>query len=427
MKVNKDDRYLITDAYGVYYCRIVLPAYLHDAFGGKKTLVRSLKTSDLRVARRKRDAIVTEYERVRELAAPPKPDSIQDTISYLQSVAKYARASPVAQSAETRNSRREPSATPNNNKANKLVPSYPSLVGMLDVYLLQNADVKKIGTLSKDKRAVTVFLSYLKRSDIQLSDITRTTVSGWCDYMKENGRAIQTQANFLSSMAGILDLAAARYHDAPPLEKNPFRGHKLNTAKSRESYEAFTDQDVIALLRGLQEAGEGELFDVASIAAYSGMRLNEICSMNGHSIVQIDNVWCFKIYEGKTSNACRVIPIHSKILPMALSRRDNPYNGFLFYRASITNREDGKRSTWHTQRFTRIKRAILPDDENKVFHSYRHTWISKLNAAGVPESRVAILAGHAPGQTESFKTYSKSVPDRIVKELQSYVELISYK
>jgi len=135
MKVNKDDRYLITDAYGVYYCRIVLPAYLHDAFGGKKTLVRSLKTSDLRVARRKRDAIVTEYERVRELAAPPKPDSIQDTISYLQSVAKYARASPVAQSAETRNSRREPSATPNNNKANKLAPSCPSLVGMLDVYL----------------------------------------------------------------------------------------------------------------------------------------------------------------------------------------------------------------------------------------------------------------------------------------------------
>ncbi|EKZ2442266.1 MULTISPECIES: tyrosine-type recombinase/integrase [Klebsiella/Raoultella group] len=427
MKVNKDDRYLITDAYGVYYCRIVLPAYLHDAFGGKKTLVRSLKTSDLRVARRKRDAIVTEYERVRELAAPPKPDSIQDTISYLQSVAKYARASPVAQSAETRNSRREPSATPNNNKANKLAPSCPSLVGMLDVYLLQNADVKKIGTLSKDKRAVTVFLSYLKRSDIQLSDITRTNVSGWCDYMKENGRAIQTQANFLSSMAGILDLAAARYHDAPPLEKNPFRGHKLNTAKSRESYEAFTDQDVIALLRGLQEAGEGELFDVASIAAYSGMRIGEICNLKPEHIIVIDNVHLFHVQEGKTSNAARVVPIASKILPMVLERCQKPYNGFLFYRASITKREDGKRSSWHVNRFGRLKRDILPDSENKVFHSYRHTWISKLNAAGVDESRIALLAGHSFGETESFKTYSKSVPERIVKELQSYVELISYK
>lgn len=333
----------------------------------------------------------------------------------------------MAQSAETRNSRREPSATPNNNKANKLAPSCPSLVGMLDVYLLQNADVKKIGTLSKDKRAVTVFLSYLKRSDIQLSDITRTTVSGWCDYMKENGRAIQTQANFLSSMAGILDLAAARYHDAPPLEKNPFRGHKLNTAKSRESYEAFTDQDVIALLRGLQEAGEGELFDVASIAAYSGMRIGEICNLKPEHIIVIDNVHLFHVQEGKTSNAARVVPIASKILPMVLERCQKPYNGFLFYRASITKREDGKRSSWHVNRFGRLKRDILPDSENKVFHSYRHTWISKLNAAGVDESRIALLAGHSFGETESFKTYSKSVPERIVKELQSYVELISYK
>lgn len=430
MKVNKDDRYLVTDAYGVYYCRIVLPAYLHNAFGGKKTLVRSLKTSDLRVARRKRDAIVIEYERVRELAAPPKPDSIQDTISYLQSVAKYARASPMAQSAETSDNRLNPSATRNNNKANKLAPSCPSLLGMLDVYLLQNADVKKIGTLSKDKRAVTVFLSYLKRSDIPLNDINRTTITGWIDAMKENGRAIQTQANFLSSMAGILDLAAARYHDAPPLEKNPFRGHKLNTAASRRSYEAFTDDEVIALLRGLKEAGEDELFDVASIAAYSGMRIGEICNLKPEHIIVIDGVHLFQVLAGKTANAARIIPIHTKILPMALSRRDNPYNGFLFYHASISKREDGKRSGWHVNRFGRLKRDILPGSENKgeykVFHSYRHAVISKLNAAGVDESRIALLAGHSFGETESFKTYSKSVPERIVKELQGYIELIKY-
>ncbi|MNU94079.1 Phage integrase family protein [compost metagenome] len=405
----------------------MLPAYLHDAFGGKKTLVRSLKTSDLRVARRKRDAIAAEYERVREVAAPPKPDSIQDTISYLQSVAKYAKALPVVQSAGTRDNRREPSTTPNNNKANKLASSCPSLVGMLDVYLLQNADVKKIGTLSKDKRAVTVFLSYLKRSDIQLSDITRTTVTGWCDTMKENGRAVQTQANFLSSLACILDLASARYHDAPPLEKNPFRGHKLNTAKSRESYEAFTDQDVIVLLRGLHEAGEGELFDVASIAAHSGMRIGEICNLKAEHIIVIDGVHCFQVLESKTINGVRICPIHSHILPMVLERCQKPYNGFLFYRASITKREDGKRSSWHVNRFGRLKRDILPDSENKVFHSFRHAVITKLDAAGIEESRVAILVGHARGETESFKTYSKSVPGRIVKELQSYVELISYK
>jgi len=404
----------------------VLPAYLHDAFGGKKTLVRSLKTSDLRVARRKRDAIVAEYERVREIAAPPKPDSIQDTICYLQSVAKYAKALPVAQNAETRDIRREPSPVPRVNNAKKLAPSCPSLVKMLDVYLLQNSDILKLGTLSKTKKAVELFLDYLKRSDVQLSDINRTTVTGWLDAMS-GVKAVQTQANYLSALACILDLASARYHDAPPIQANPFRLHKLHTSKSRTSYEAFTDNEVIALLRGLQEAGEVELFDVASIAAYSGMRIGEICNLQPEHIIVINGVHLFQVLEGKTSNAVRIVPIASKILPMVLERCQKPNNGFLFYRASITKREDGKRSSWHVNRFGRLKRDILPDSENKVFHSYRHAVISKLNAAGVDEGRVALLVGHSSGSTESFTTYSKSVPERIVKELQGYVELISYK
>ncbi|MFX2556260.1 DUF6538 domain-containing protein [Enterobacter roggenkampii] len=422
----KPDQYITSDSYGVYYIRIAIPEWLRSAFGGKKTLVRSLNTSDLRVARRKRDVIADEYHRVREIAEPPKPDSLQDTISYLQSVAKYAKASPVAQSAGTRDNRREPPTTPNNNKANKLSPSCPSLVKMLDVYLLQNAEILKLGTLSKTKKAVELFLDYLKRSDIQLNDINRTTVTGWLDAM--NGvKAVQTQANYLSALACILDLASARYHDAPPIQNNPFRLHKLHTAKSRTSYEAFTDNEVIALLRGLQEAGEVELFDVASIAAYSGMRIGEICNLQPQHIIVVNGVNCFQVLEGKTANAARICPIHSSLINMVSERCKKPYNGFLFYRASITKREDGKRSSWHVKRFGRLKRDILPDSENKVFHSYRHAVISKLNAAGVPESRVSLLAGHSFGETESFTTYSKSVPERIVKELQGYVELISYK
>ncbi|PLN28599.1 integrase [Klebsiella pneumoniae] len=408
----KPDQYIISDSYGVYYVRISIPEWLRSAFGGRKTLVRSLNTSDLRVARRKRDVIADEYHRVREIAAPPKPDSLQDTISYLKSVAKYAKAAPTAHR--------------DNKPENKLAPSCPSLVKMLDVYLLQNANILKLGTLSKTKKAVELFLDYLKRSDIRLNDINRTTVTGWLDAM--NGvKAVQTQANYLSALACVLDLASARYHDAPPIQANPFRLHKLHTAKSRQSYEAFTDNEVIALLRGLQEAGEVELFDVASIAAYSGMRIGEICNLQPEHIIVIDGITCFQVLEGKTANAARIIPLHSSLISMVSERCQKPYNGFLFYRASITKREDGKRSSWHVNRFGRLKRDILPDSENKVFHSFRHAVISKLNAAGVDEGRVALLVGHSSGSTESFTTYSKSVPERIVKELQGYVELISYK
>ncbi|MFU0967687.1 tyrosine-type recombinase/integrase [Kluyvera ascorbata] len=423
----KPDQYITSDSYGVYYIRIAIPEWLRSAFGGKKTLVRSLNTSDLRVARRKRDVIADEYHRVREIAEPPKPDSLQDTISYLQSVAKYAKASPVPKSTQTKEESQEsPTAHRANKPENKLAPSCPSLVKMLDVYLLQNAEILRLGTLSKTKKAVELFLDYLKRSDIRLNDINRTTVTGWLDAM--NGvKAVQTQANYLSALACILDLASARYHDAPPIQNNPFRLHKLHTAKSRTSYEAFTDVEITKLISAFNELGEDELRDVTAIAAYSGMRINEIASLKSENIREVEGVLCFEVTEGKTRNAARLVPLHSAIKTMVLERCQKPHNGFLFYRASVTKREDGKRSSWHVNRFGRLKRDILPDSENKVFHSYRHAVISKLNAAGVPESRVSLLAGHSSGSTESFTTYSKSVPERIVKELQGYVELIIYK
>jgi integrase len=227
-------------------------------------------------------------------------------------------------------------------------------------------------------------------------------------------------------MANIFDLASSRYQDAPPLESNVFRGHKLNTAQSRQSYEAFTDEEITKLISTFNKLGEDELRDVSAIAAYSGMRINEIASLKSDNIREVEGVLCFEVLEGKTANASRLIPCHSAIKTMVLERCQKPHNGFLFYRASVTKREDGKRSSWHVNRFGRLKRDILPGQENKVFHSYRHAVISKLNAAGVDESRIALLAGHSFGETESFKTYSKSVPERIVKELKEYIELIKY-
>jgi integrase len=87
----------------------------------------------------------------------------------------------------------------------------------------------------------------------------------------------------------------------------------------------------------------------------------------------------------------------------------NNHSGFLFYHASITERADGKRSTWHTQRFTRAKRKALGEEgtERKVFHSLRGMFISQLDRGGVPEDRVALIVGHERGKTESFRTYSQ--------------------
>nr|WP_227544973.1 site-specific integrase [Klebsiella quasipneumoniae] len=162
------------------------------------------------------------------------------------------------------------------------------------------------------------------------------------------------------------------------------------------------------------------------IGMYSGMRLNEICSLQVGNIRRIEGVLCLEVTEGKTKSAARIIPVHSRIIDLVESLLQKPYNGFLFYRASITDRADGKRSTWHVNRFTRAKRKALgvEGSERKVFHSLRHEFAQQLDRNQVPEDRIALLMGHERGKTETFKTYSKHSASS--KELSQYIESISF-
>ena len=183
--------------------------------------------------------------------------------------------------------------------------------------------------------------------------------------------------------------------------------------RDRIMYEFFTIRDQ-------------EMKEVALVGMYSGMQLNEICSLQIDNIKTVEGVWCFEVTEGKTRNAARLVPIHSKLRTLVKHLIQNNHSGFLFYHASITERADGKRSTWHTQRFTRAKRKALGEKgtERKVFHSLRGMFISQLDHGGVPEDRIALIVGHERGKTESFRTYSQGAS---MKELATYVNLATYK
>lgn len=105
-----------------------------------------------------------------------------------------------------------------------------------------------------------------------------------------------------------------------------------------------------------------------------------------------------------------VIPVHSKLIPLVKSLLKITYSDFLFYHALITDRVDGKLSSWHTQQFTRAKRKALgePTAERKVFHSLRHAFVQQPDRAQVPEDRIAMLVGHERGNTESLKHIQKT-------------------
>ncbi|HDS8033098.1 TPA: site-specific integrase [Klebsiella pneumoniae subsp. pneumoniae] len=401
--IYKRDRYLVLDPCGNYLVRIAIPKYMRHLFGGRLNYVKSTGTRDVREARLFRDAVALEWVKIRSQLKPQRDrgSKVEQILNELRRVGTYAHEAP------------EPLSAP--------IMSCPSLLRMRDQYILQFSEKRKLTTLSKTNKAVEVFLEHLKKRDVQLRDINRTTVTGWLDKLKTE-KAPQTIQNYISALAQIWDLARNRYHDAP--QDNPWRGHGLESKSSKVSYEVFEPGELAKVFAAMD--GDEEMQNVTLIGMYSGMRLNEICSLRAANIQEIDGVLCFEVTEGKTRSAARIIPVHSLITPLVLSLREKPYNGFLFYRASMIDRADGKRSTWHSQRFTRAKRKALGEEgtERKVFHSLRHQVAQQLDRNQVPEDRIALLLGHERGSTESFKTYSKNAASPA--ELRQYIELIRY-
>ncbi|HAW1831310.1 TPA: site-specific integrase [Escherichia coli] len=393
----KRDRYLVLDPCGNYLVRIAIPSYMRHLFQGKRYFMKSTGTRDIRQARLFRDAIALEWTRLRNLLKPQGGSSVDQIIDELRRASVYAKEVPASFGAS--------------------VQACPSLLKMRDLYLLQYSEKRKLTTLSKTNKAVEVLLTHLKKKDVQLRDINRTIVTGWLDKLKTE-RAPQTIQNYISALAQIWDLARNRYHDAP--QDNPWRGHALEAKSSKVSYEVFAPGELAKVYDLLDD----EMKAVTAIGAYSGMRINEICTLRESSIKTIEGVLCFEITEGKTKSAARIVPVHSKLIPLVKSLLKTTHSGFLFYHASITDRADGKRSTWHTQQFTRAKRKALGElaAERKVFHSLRHAFVQQLDRAQVPEDRIALLVGHERGNTESFKTYSKNAA--APQELKRYIEML---
>jgi integrase len=406
--IYKRDRYLILDPCGSYFVRIALPAYMRGYFSGKKNFIKSTGTRDIRQARLIRDAIAVEFSKLREQLRPqPSGTKMEQIIHELRQIGTLAKENPIPLAED--------------------VFTCPSLLKLLELYLLQFSDKRKLTTLSKTNKAVEVLLAHLKKKDVQLKDVNRTMVTVWIDKLKME-KALQTIQNYISSLAQLWDLAKNRYHDAP--QDNPWRGHGLEAKSSKVSYEVFASGELAKVYNLLDD----EMKAVTLIGMYSGMRLNEICSLKSGNFKTIEGVLCYEIFQGKTNAAARIIPVHSKLNELVSTLLKRPYDGFLFYHASITDRADGKRSTWHTQRFTRAKRKALGEagTERKVFHSLRHGVAQILDRGGVgkaklkpvPEDRIALLMGHERGSTESFKTYSKNSASPV--ELSEYVELIDY-
>ena len=165
-----------------------------------------------------------------------------------------------------------------------------------------------------------------------------------------------------------------------------------------------------------------DLYYITMIAAYSGMRINEIVQLRARDIVQHNNVLCFSINrdDGKSTkniNSIRLVPVHSKLIELGLME-------FVKQRASA-NKSIFKVSNKDFSEIFRsqIQRKLISSDKQKTFYSFRHYFIDTLVQQEVEPNIIAQIVGHEKQYKILLGTYATNINASVLK---AKVEMVSY-
>lgn len=146
------------------------------------------------------------------------------------------------------------------------------------------------------------------------------------------------------------------------------------------------------------------------IAAYSGARLNEIAQLQLSDVREIDGFLCFDVTDAgddedgeatakqlKTEAAKRVVPVHPELIALGLPnyvaglRSKGTVRLFPTFKRDVNNGWGRQLGRWANDTFL-VKLGYKT--KRVVFHSFRHTLITRLSQAGVQEPIVKALVGH---------------------------------
>lgn len=180
------------------------------------------------------------------------------------------------------------------------------------------------------------------------------------------------------------------------IENNP----NAKAIFKRNPWRPFSKQQVEQIYIAAINKGDAELAELIAIAAYTGARIEELCSLKVEMVNLVDMT--IQIDDSKTKAGIRIVPIHPNIFIRLERFKANSSNGYIF--CNLTPSKYGVRSNAIGKRFGRLKKA-LGYERLHVFHSIRKTFITLMQQANIPEFITADIVGHEI-QTMSYGLYS---------------------
>ena len=179
---------------------------------------------------------------------------------------------------------------------------------------------------------------------------------------------------------------------SPYTVPNEFKVSKRPNSKSvhkTQSWINFEDHEVVNLYQEALVRGEETLAQLIKIAAYTGARIEEICSLKKAQVNLQKN--SIQIINAKTNAGNRVVPIHKELKTDLKNLLKNDVDEYVI--PNLTFNKYGDRSNAIGKKFGRLKK-LLGYGDRYVFHSIRKTVTTQLENANVNENITADILGH---------------------------------
>jgi site-specific recombinase XerD len=218
-------------------------------------------------------------------------------------------------------------------------------------------------------------------------------VKAWTDKLVKDGASAVTMERMMEGCRSLW-----RYlQDAsvvPVDAHDPFAGAgrlAIKTAK-RNTVERleFTPKEVARVYLQAIESGDKPLADLIALGAYSGARIEELCSLTTAECAR----GAFAITDAKTKAGIRQVPIHRALSKLVKTMAKASTDGYLV--PSTAAGKYGVRSDPLSKRFGRLKTS-LGFGPGYVFHSLRHGVITQMQQAGVLSPIISDVVGHETG------------------------------
>jgi integrase len=269
--------------------------------------------------------------------------------------------------------------------------------------------------------------AFMAEGDPLLSSVTRAQASDFLDEIAK-GRTNGTVNQFTDTLAAVFDHAKRRGRFQGD---NPFADQRRIVV--RDQRPAFTAAELATLFgsckletRPSVHSLDSALPWITAIAAYSGMRLEEIAQLSAADIREQDGMLVFDVHTGegysiKTRAGVRIVPVHSALVAAGLLRyRDALPEGSRLFPALMARKFNRKVGPSISFKFTKWRRRLALNRKGLCFHSLRHSVSTVLEAAGVAETDVDRLTGHKI-KGMSFGTYSRPAMLRLAEVVEQIV------